>query len=76
MTLDLSPRQATLLAAAEDKGDLLALLRNRKDRSLADFNNVSALDLFSNADDMAAAEAERVARVAVATGVDGKRQSR
>ncbi|MGR8919009.1 MAG: Flp pilus assembly protein CpaB, partial [Gammaproteobacteria bacterium] len=70
ITVDVSAREAALLNTALDKGDLLALLRNRDDESLADFSTLSAQDLFSNAFAMAeAAEAQR-ARVAAAAGVD------
>ncbi len=71
VTLDLSPRQAALVAAALDKGELLALLRNRGDDGAADFTTVSSRDLFSNARLMAEAEAERQSRTTVAGGVDG-----
>lgn len=70
VTLDVSPAQAALLTAAQDKGDMLAVLRNRKDESLADFTTISARDLFNNAADMAAAERARKSRAAVAGGVD------
>jgi len=63
VTLDLSPREAALVTAAQDKGDLLAILRNRKDESTADFPTLSAQDLFSNAFKMAKAEDERRTRV-------------
>lgn len=71
VTLDLSPRQAALVATALDKGELLALLRNRGDDGTADFTTVSSRDLFSNAKLMAEAEAERQSRTTVAGGVDG-----
>ncbi len=70
ITLDVSPREAALVTAALDKGDLLALLRNRNDEGLSDFSTLSAQDLFSNAFTMAQAEGERRTRVAVASGVD------
>ncbi|MCZ6666963.1 MAG: Flp pilus assembly protein CpaB [Gammaproteobacteria bacterium] len=70
LTLDLSPREAALITAAIDKGDLLAILRNREDEGSADFSTVAAQDLFSNAFEMAQAEAERRTRVSVAAGVD------
>ncbi|MGE3775006.1 MAG: Flp pilus assembly protein CpaB, partial [Gammaproteobacteria bacterium] len=70
VTLDLAPREAALLSAAIKKGDMLALLRNRKDEGGADFSTLSAQDLFGNAFDMAKAEAQRRQRVAVAAGVD------
>lgn len=70
VTLDVSPREAALVSAAVNKGDILALLRNRKDEGGADFSTISAQDLFGNAFDMATAEAERRQRVALAAGVD------
>lgn len=70
ITIDVSPREAALVTAALDKGDMLAVLRNRDDEGRADFSTVSAADLFSNAFDMAAAEDERRTRVSAAAGVD------
>ena len=70
VTLDVTPEQAALLTAAQDKGDLLALLRNRKDQGASTATAISARDLFDNAAKMAAAEEQRVARAAVAGGVD------
>ena len=70
VTLDVDPEQAALLTSAEDKGDLLALLRNRDDQSVAEFTGKSAGDLFDNAVKMAEKEAIRRARVAVPEGVD------
>ena len=70
ITIDVSPEEAALLSAAEDKGDLLAYLRNRDDTSLADFSGVSADDLFGNASKMAAAAAEQRTRLAVPAGID------
>ncbi len=72
VTLDVSPREAALITTALDKGDILAVLRNRDDEGAASFSTVSAQDLFSNAFEMAeAAEAQR-ARVAAAAGVDDR----
>lgn len=70
MTLDVSPREAALITAAIDKGDLLFILRNRDDEGAADFSTVSAKDLFTNAFEMAEAADEQRARVAAAAGVD------
>lgn len=70
VTLDVNAEQAALLTAAQDKGDLLALLRNRKDPGASVFTAVSARDLFDNAARMAAAEDERAARATQAGGVD------
>ena len=71
-TLDVSPKEAALIAAAIDKGDLLVLLRNRNDESMADFTDVSALDLFANAERMASEGAANAARVTEAAGVDDR----
>ncbi|MEM6998600.1 MAG: Flp pilus assembly protein CpaB, partial [Pseudomonadota bacterium] len=49
MTLDVSPRQVGLLSLAADKGDLVAVLRNRDDRSLADFEGITPFDLIKEA---------------------------
>jgi Flp pilus assembly protein CpaB len=70
ITIDVSPREAALLTAAVDKGDLLALLRNRDDDGAADFATLSAHDLFTHAFGMAEAAAAQRARVAAASGVD------
>ena len=70
ITIDVDPRQAALLSAAEDKGDLLAYLRNRDDTTLADFSGVSADDLFNNASRMAAAAEEQKSRLSVPAGTD------
>ncbi len=71
-TLDVTPREAALISAAIDKGDLLAILRNRNDESMADFSQVSAQDLFVNAQQMEIEGAANAARVAVAAGVDDR----
>ncbi|MBK8960448.1 MAG: Flp pilus assembly protein CpaB [Proteobacteria bacterium] len=70
VTLDLSPREAALVTAAIKKGDMLAVLRNRNDKSGADFSTVSAQDLFGNAFKLAKSEGERRQRVSVAGGLD------
>ncbi len=70
VTLDVSPDQAALLVAAQDKGDILALLRNRNDESASSFSAISSRDLFQNASKMAAAERARADKVATAAGVD------
>jgi pilus assembly protein CpaB len=70
VTLDVTPREAALVTAALDKGDMLAILRNRNDEGLSDFSTVSAQDLFTNAFKMAQSEGERRTRVAVAKGID------
>ena len=58
ITVNVSPKQAALLAIAEDKGDLLAVLRNRKDPGSAKFSGITPFDLFANAKEM-----ERMAKV-------------
>jgi pilus assembly protein CpaB len=70
VTLDVSPEQAALLSIAEDKGDLVAVLRNRNDRSAAEFTGVTALDLVRNARRMQQAEAMRQAAAAMGATVD------
>ena len=49
ITLDVSPRQVGLLSLAADKGDLVAVLRNRDDRGLADFEGLTPFDLVKEA---------------------------
>ena len=70
ITIEVTPEQAALITLAEDKGDMLALLRNRNDQSASDFTSVAPSDLFGNAARMAAAEQERASRVMAAAGVD------
>lgn len=70
ITIEVTPEQAALITLAEDKGDMLALLRNRNDQSASDFTYVEPTDLFGNAARMAAAEKERASRAAAAAGVD------
>lgn len=53
ITVNVSARQAALLAQAQDKGDLFTLLRNRKDRGTATFSEIMPADLFTNAVAMA-----------------------
>ncbi|MEX2479673.1 MAG: Flp pilus assembly protein CpaB [Gammaproteobacteria bacterium] len=72
ITLDVTPREAALLTAAIDKGDMLALLRNREDDGAADFATLSAHDLFTNAFSMAEAAAAQRARVTAASGIDDR----
>jgi len=75
MTIDVTPEQAALLTAAEDNGDLLALLRNRKDRGGAKFAGITTADLLENSQDMRKAalvrESQRSADDLV-VGPDGK----
>jgi len=70
VTLDVSTDQAALLTAAQDKGDILALLRNRNDKGASSFTTISSRDLFENASKMAAAEKARAGKVAEVAGAD------
>jgi Flp pilus assembly protein CpaB len=70
ITLEVDPQQAALITLAEDKGEIITLLRNRNDQSASDFTTVGSSDLFGNAARMASAEKERASRAAVAAGVD------
>ena len=64
ITVDVSPKEGALLATAEEQGDLVAMLRNRKDRSLADFERISPSDLFAHAREMAEKAARQRAAMA------------
>ena len=68
--VDVSSEQAALISAAQDKGDILAILRNRNDEGAATFTTISAKDLFTNAVKMAAEEKARAARTTSPAGVD------
>ncbi|MBI4005105.1 MAG: Flp pilus assembly protein CpaB [Gammaproteobacteria bacterium] len=70
MTVDVTPEQAALLAIAEDKGDLIAVLRNRNDRQGADFTGITPFDLFSNAKEMKKQMAMRKAAEAAGATID------
>lgn len=70
ITLEVTPQQAALITLAEDKGEIVTLLRNRHDESASEFTTVASSDLFNNARKMAEAESERASRAAVAGGVD------
>ena len=70
ITIEVDPEQAALVTLAQDKGEIVSLLRNRNDNSASDFTTVAPADLFGNASEMAAAEAERASRASVASGVD------
>lgn len=70
ITVEVDPQQAALITLAQDKGEMLSLLRNRNDSGASSFTNVSPSDLFSNASRMAAQERERTSRAAIAAGVD------
>jgi pilus assembly protein CpaB len=66
ITLDVSPKEAALLSIAIDQGDLVAVLRNRDDRSMGDFSILSGADLVS-----AAIEAQRKAKLLAAAKASG-----
>ncbi len=70
VTLDVTPRQAALLSLADDKGDLVAILRNRDDRSLADFNGLTPFDLVREAARMKKLAALRKAAAAAGLTID------
>ena len=68
ITLDVSPKEAALLAMAEDKGELIAVLRNRNDRDVADFSSLTPFDMFEHAKDtLKQAELRKAAAAAGAT---------
>jgi pilus assembly protein CpaB len=70
VTLDVSPEQAALLTLADDKGDLLGILRNRHDRDGADFTGITPFDLFSNATEMQKQAAMRKAAAEAGATID------
>jgi len=70
ITLDVSPEQAALLTLAEDKGDLIGILRNRQDRDGAEFTGITPFDLFSNANEMQKQSAMRKAAAAAGATID------
>lgn len=70
ITLEVTPQQAALITIAEDKGEIVTLLRNRHDESASEFSTVSSTDLFNNAREMAEAESERASRATTVSGVD------
>ena len=70
VTLEVTPEQSAYITLALDKGEILALLRNRKDHSASQFTTITPGDLFSNASNMAAAEKARASRATLAGGVD------
>jgi pilus assembly protein CpaB len=70
ITIEVDPQQAALIALAEDKGEILTLLRNRDDQSSSEFTTVGSPDLFTNATSMANAEKERASRAVCAANVD------
>lgn len=70
ITLDVTPEQAALLALAQDKGDLIGVLRNRNDRDDAAFTGLTPLDLYKNATAMKKAAALKKAAEAAGATVD------
>ena len=70
MTVDVSPEQAALLSIAEDKGDLIAILRNRNDKHAAEFTGITPFDLISNAKEMKKQAAIRKAAEAAGATID------
>ena len=70
VTLDVTAEQAALLTLAEDKGDLIGILRNRLDRTLADFSGITPLDLYSNATKMQKEAAIRKAAAEAGATID------
>lgn len=70
VTLDVTSEQAALLTLAEDKGDLVGILRNRHDRSMADFSGITPLDLYSNATKMKKQAAMQKAAEAAGATID------
>lgn len=76
ITINVTPEQAALVETAQDKGDLLALLRNRQDTSGSGFSDVTPGDLLGNASKLARDAAVREASASVekqglVVGVDG-----
>lgn len=76
ITINVTPEQAALVETAQDKGDLLALLRNRQDTSGSGFSDVTPGDLLGNASKLARDAAVREASASVekqglAVGEDG-----
>ena len=70
ITIAVSPAQAALTRIAEETGELHAFLRNRADRSQADFFSLSAQDLFTLAVEMAARAKLAAAAAAAGASID------
>ncbi len=70
ITVMVDPQQAALITLAQDKGEIVSLLRNRDDNSASDFTTMKPEDLFGNAARMAAAEKERASRATCAANID------
>ena len=72
LTINVTPREAAILATAQDKGDLLALLRNREDKSGSRFDRVLPSDLLQHASQLAQDANIREAAAAAQGFVVGK----
>jgi len=59
ITLNVTPRQAAILSLAEESGDIIALLRNRKDTSGSGFVSVDNDSILDNANELAIKAAQR-----------------
>ncbi len=59
ITLNVTPKQAAILSLAEDSGDIIALLRNRKDTSGSGFVSVDNDSILDNANQLAIAAEQR-----------------
>jgi len=70
VTPDVTPKQAALLSLADDKGDLVAILRHRDDRGLADFEGITPFDLVKEAAKMKKLSALRKAAAAAGATID------
>ncbi len=70
ITVDVSPEEAALLAIAEDQGDLIAVLRNRKDRGWAEFTGLTPLDLLEKAKELQKLALMRKAAAAAGATID------
>lgn len=70
ITVEVDPKQAALITLAQDKGEMVSLLRNRNDQGASPFSTVKPVDLFGNAIEMANAEQARTSRAMAGTGVD------
>jgi pilus assembly protein CpaB len=75
VTLNVTAKEGAILASARDKGDLLALLRNREDNSGSGFSVISNNDVLANAKQLARKEELRRSteqlRNSIVVGEDG-----
>ncbi len=76
LTIDVSPRDAAMLATAQETGKIIALLRNPEDQGRADFNFIQSSDLYrlsaaANSDILLDSNGKPLGRV-VTKLVDGK----